>query len=204
MHIDGGCHCGNITYEALEALSVTDIMRAQLRTTADLGVLEGILPWQPSLDDDLLPEPPLAAIGKGLSRSVPMLVGTNRDEWRLFLITDPRARSLDEERLARRFRRILARLGEAEVSLPGGCAIGSRPVNLHTGFMDSPAGIINFTLSWCEFSICRKSGRDINNIIANIWTTINYEDISIFKNSVIFMIMMIRMIRTRSNLCAVT
>ncbi len=26
---------------------------------------------------------------------------------------------------------LLARLGEAEVSLPGGCAIGSRPVNLH-------------------------------------------------------------------------
>ncbi|MGD8408082.1 MAG: UDP-N-acetylglucosamine 1-carboxyvinyltransferase, partial [Thiohalophilus sp.] len=26
---------------------------------------------------------------------------------------------------------LLARYGEAEVSLPGGCAIGSRPVNLH-------------------------------------------------------------------------
>src|SRR3989344_3487268 len=26
---------------------------------------------------------------------------------------------------------LLARFGEAEVSLPGGCAIGSRPVNLH-------------------------------------------------------------------------
>ncbi len=26
---------------------------------------------------------------------------------------------------------LVARFGEAEVSLPGGCAIGSRPVNLH-------------------------------------------------------------------------
>src|SRR5581483_613485 len=26
---------------------------------------------------------------------------------------------------------LLARFGEAEVSMPGGCAIGSRPVNLH-------------------------------------------------------------------------
>ena len=26
---------------------------------------------------------------------------------------------------------LLARYGQAEVSLPGGCAIGSRPVNLH-------------------------------------------------------------------------
>jgi UDP-N-acetylglucosamine 1-carboxyvinyltransferase len=26
---------------------------------------------------------------------------------------------------------LVARFGQAEVSLPGGCAIGSRPVNLH-------------------------------------------------------------------------
>ncbi len=108
---------GNPSYEALEGLSVTDIMRAQLRTSADLGILEGTLPWQPSLDDDLLPEPPLAAIDKGLSRSVPLLVGTNRDEWRLFMVTDPRARNLDEERLVQRFWRILAPLGEAGAEL---------------------------------------------------------------------------------------
>ena len=32
---------------------------------------------------------------------------------------------------------LLARVGEAEVSLPGGCAIGSRPVNLHIKGLES-------------------------------------------------------------------
>ena len=37
---------------------------------------------------------------------------------------------------------LLARFGEAEVSLPGGCAIGSRPVNLHIkGLQDMGAEI---------------------------------------------------------------
>jgi para-nitrobenzyl esterase len=99
------------TWEALEALSVGDIMRAQLRTTTGLGLLDGILPWQPSIDGDLLPEPPITAIRKGLSSQVATLVGTNRDEWKLFMVGDPRARGLDEARLERRFRRILDALG---------------------------------------------------------------------------------------------
>ena len=38
---------------------------------------------------------------------------------------------------------LLARLGKAEVSLPGGCAIGSRPVNLHIkGLQDMGADIV--------------------------------------------------------------
>ncbi|MCK4705817.1 MAG: UDP-N-acetylglucosamine 1-carboxyvinyltransferase, partial [Gammaproteobacteria bacterium] len=37
---------------------------------------------------------------------------------------------------------LLARFGHAEVSLPGGCAIGSRPVNLHIkGLQDMGADI---------------------------------------------------------------
>ena len=31
---------------------------------------------------------------------------------------------------------LLARFGEANVSLPGGCAIGARPINLHTGGLE--------------------------------------------------------------------
>jgi para-nitrobenzyl esterase len=99
------------TWEVLEGLSVGDLMRAQLRTTTRLGLLEGILPFQPSVDGDVLPEPPLAAIRKGLSRSVPTLLGTNRDEWKLFMVGDPRAGGLDPARLERRFRRILQALG---------------------------------------------------------------------------------------------
>jgi para-nitrobenzyl esterase len=101
-----------VSHEALEALSVGDIMRAQLRTSRALGLLDGTLPWQPSVDGDLLPEAPLAAIRKGVSGSVPVLVGTNRDEWKLFMVTDPWARRLDEAGLVERFRRVLSAAGE--------------------------------------------------------------------------------------------
>ena len=33
---------------------------------------------------------------------------------------------------------LLARYGEAEVSLPGGCAIGTRPIDLHLRGLDVP------------------------------------------------------------------
>lgn len=99
-------------HELLERLPVSEIMRAQLRTTTELGLLEGILPFQPSLDGDLLPEHPLEAIRNGSARGVPVLVGTNRDEWKLFLVGDPRALNLGEKELMRRFERVLSRLGD--------------------------------------------------------------------------------------------
>ena len=37
---------------------------------------------------------------------------------------------------------LLARYGEARVSLPGGCAIGSRPVDLHIKAMQSLGAIV--------------------------------------------------------------
>ncbi len=105
------------SHEILEGLPVSDIMRAQLRTVTELGFLEGILPFQPSVDGDVLPEPPLEAIRKGCARDVPVLVGTNRDEWKLFMVSDPRAVSLGEEQLRRRFERVLLRLGERGTEL---------------------------------------------------------------------------------------
>ena len=39
---------------------------------------------------------------------------------------------------------LLARYGEARVSLPGGCAIGSRPVDLHIRAMQKLAQLLNW------------------------------------------------------------
>ena len=105
------------THERLEELPVADIMQAQLQTITELGFLEGILPFQPSVDGDVLPEAPLDAIRKGSARDVPLLVGTNRDEWKLFMVSDPRAGSLGEEQLRRRFERVLSRLGDRGLEL---------------------------------------------------------------------------------------
>ena len=44
----------------------------------------GFLPWQPSVDGQLIDRQPLAALAAGEASEVPVLIGTNRDEWRLF------------------------------------------------------------------------------------------------------------------------
>ncbi|MCG8588831.1 MAG: carboxylesterase/lipase family protein [Proteobacteria bacterium] len=91
----------------LESLPVARILSAQARVAMKLALYLGALPWQPSVDGDLLPEAPLAAIAGGNARNVPVLVGTNRDEWKLFLLGDRKGRRLDEAALARRLARAL-------------------------------------------------------------------------------------------------
>ena len=91
----------------LERMSVSRLLEAQRRTTLRMGIAHGVLPWQPCVDGDLIPTPPLEAIGKGLAREVPVLVGSNRDEWKLFMLGDRKGRELDEAGLRRRFERAL-------------------------------------------------------------------------------------------------
>lgn len=100
--------------ELLE-LPVTHLMRAQARTTARVGLEDGIMAWQPCIDDDLVPEQPLRAVGRGAGADVPMLIGSNRDEWKLFMAAD-RIR-LDDRRLRERLHRLLPGVDEDGNSL---------------------------------------------------------------------------------------
>jgi para-nitrobenzyl esterase len=95
------------TPEALVESPTPAILAAQARASLRMGFVDGALPWQPSVDGDLLPLPPREQIGKGMARDVSLLVGTNRDEWKLFLLGDRKARNLDEAALRRRLARAL-------------------------------------------------------------------------------------------------
>lgn len=92
---------------ALGRAPVSELLRAQEETSRELSLQVSGMPWQPSLDADLLPEPPLAAIERGEAAAVPLLIGTNRDEWNLFMFGDAKGRRLDEAALERRFARAL-------------------------------------------------------------------------------------------------
>jgi para-nitrobenzyl esterase len=92
---------------------VPALLGAQLATVAKLGLAWGTLPFEPAVDGDLLPEHPLEAIARGSARGVPLLVGSNRDEWNLFLLADAKARALDEDGLLRRYARSLGPDGVA-------------------------------------------------------------------------------------------
>jgi para-nitrobenzyl esterase len=95
---------GPPTKELLE-LPVMQLMRAQARTTARVGLEDGIMAWQPCVDGDLVPEQPLHAIGRGDAADIPILIGTNRDEFKLFMAAD-RIR-LDDRKLKERLRRLM-------------------------------------------------------------------------------------------------
>jgi para-nitrobenzyl esterase len=83
------------------------LLDSHQQTILKLGAIVGGLPFQPLVDEESLPEPPLAAIRAGCAADVALLIGTTRDEWKLFGILDGRIRKLDEARLVRRLSRQL-------------------------------------------------------------------------------------------------
>jgi para-nitrobenzyl esterase len=70
---------------------------------------EGVhaLPFQPVVDGEVLPRAPLDSVRDGSARGVAVLSGTNLDEWRLFGLSDPKARCLYLEGLLGRVERAL-------------------------------------------------------------------------------------------------
>ncbi len=79
------------------------------------------LPFQPVIDGDVIPRDPLAAIRDGEARAVPLLIGTNLDEARLFAPMDPEATTLDEAEL-------LVRCGDV---IPGGTDAARRAIAVY-------------------------------------------------------------------------
>jgi para-nitrobenzyl esterase len=61
----------------------------------------------PSVDGALFTRPPLDALRDGAAHGIPVVVGTNRDEWKLWAPADPHSRDLTEEGLRRRLARRL-------------------------------------------------------------------------------------------------
>ncbi len=109
-----------ITSEDVEALRfgrVADVQRAQGAAAVRMGLREGLLPWQPSVDGDFLPRTCLEALATGEVSKVPTLVGSNRDEWRLFTLFDRATRALDEDGLVERLTRQLGSADEARAAV---------------------------------------------------------------------------------------
>jgi para-nitrobenzyl esterase len=87
--------------EAQLAVAV-EVAQARAAASEDTGLA---LPFCPVVDGAFLPEAPLDAIRAGRSAPVPLLTGTNRDEWNLFALM---GRSpVDEEALLRRLGRLV-------------------------------------------------------------------------------------------------
>jgi para-nitrobenzyl esterase len=53
-----------------------------------LEVIASALPWQPVIDGDIIPARPIDRIAGGAGAGVDVMVGTNTDDWRLFVVAN--------------------------------------------------------------------------------------------------------------------
>lgn len=93
--------------DRLRDVPAEKILEAQGKALLQMATQVRGIPFQPCLDGVVLPEPPLDALAGGMNRDVPLLIGTNADEWRLFGLGDPKLRELDDAALERRVERNL-------------------------------------------------------------------------------------------------
>jgi carboxylesterase type B len=99
------------TREAIAAVPVDRLLEAQVELEADLfahpdpqrwgaEVVAGGL-WQPVVDGEVIPARPIDRIVAGASADIEVLVGTNTDEWRLFLVVGGTIDHVTDEALTR-------------------------------------------------------------------------------------------------------
>ncbi|HLJ34073.1 MAG TPA: carboxylesterase/lipase family protein [Ktedonobacteraceae bacterium] len=77
--------------EQLNAVPVEQIFAANARVNRN--ALRG---WSPVLDGQVLPRHPFDPVAPAISASVPLIIGTNKDEATLFLLADSELATLDE------------------------------------------------------------------------------------------------------------
>jgi para-nitrobenzyl esterase len=95
---------------ALAAIPPDRVLRGQAKLREELlarpdpahwgEVALSLLPWAPTVDGETLPEPPLDRIRSGEAKDVDLLVGSNLEETRLFLLPDGTIDRITQESLA--------------------------------------------------------------------------------------------------------
>ncbi|HSJ99198.1 MAG TPA: carboxylesterase family protein, partial [Myxococcota bacterium] len=93
----------------LREIPVEKLMAAQQQVSMQMLAMGGkhLLPFQPVVDGDALPRHPIEEVREGNAAGVSLLVGTTRDEWKLFGFLDPEVRRLDAARIAARLQQRL-------------------------------------------------------------------------------------------------
>jgi carboxylesterase type B len=99
------------TREAIASVPVDRLLQAQTELEGDLAshpdparwgedVAVSLMPWQPAVDGDVVPARPIDRIAAGAGAGVDLMVGTNTDEHRLFLVSGGAIDQITPEALA--------------------------------------------------------------------------------------------------------
>jgi para-nitrobenzyl esterase len=95
----------------IRAVSADDILKAQLAlATTGMG-----LPFAPIVDGKTVPINPLDAVASGVAREIEIIIGSNRDEAKLFNAGAPRE-PIGEQKLIERVQRLLPKRAAARAS----------------------------------------------------------------------------------------
>jgi len=97
------------TREAIAEVPVERLLTAEAELSADLMAhpdrafwgedLVLTMPWQPVIDGEILPGRPLDRIAAGPGAEVDLIVGTNTDDWRMFLVITGEIDNITDEEL---------------------------------------------------------------------------------------------------------
>lgn len=99
------------TREAIAAVPLDRMLAAQAELRIDLlanpdsrrwggEVVTTMMPWQPVVDGDVIPARPIDRIASGAGSGIDLIVGTNADEQRLFLVPGGAIEQITAEALA--------------------------------------------------------------------------------------------------------
>jgi para-nitrobenzyl esterase len=116
-HVFSASRAAELTAELLRiagvdsAQGLADLPLGQLleaHQTLEANHIRDGLVSRPVVDGTVLVQPPLDAVAAGVAAGIPLLIGTNLDEWRLFSIADPSMASIDEAGLVERASELVA------------------------------------------------------------------------------------------------
>jgi para-nitrobenzyl esterase len=91
--------------DALYALTVEQLLAAEIELRKRLAS-----PWEPMritvtapvLDGEVIARMPTRAIAGGVAQDIPMIIGTNLEEWKLFLAGEPHKEKIDRAQIVER------------------------------------------------------------------------------------------------------
>ncbi|HVB50969.1 MAG TPA: carboxylesterase/lipase family protein [Acidimicrobiales bacterium] len=95
-----------VDIDALQELPVTTLIEAHAALAA-AHARQGLVSV-PVIDGSIIDRSPLEAIEEGAASDIPLLIGTNRDEWRLFALFDQKFMATDAQGLASRLSTLLS------------------------------------------------------------------------------------------------